>query len=451
MKNQETPFCSPSGACIDMMPPQCVDSDGCAQTPLTPICDTDVGMCKGCDEVDDQDACEALQEGAVPYCAGDGSCAACLEHDHCGSDAPVCDPDAKTCGACKQHSDCVLRSDVCGGDGKCIPASEVVYVAKSGSDNGDCIQGAPCASLPYARDKVQTDNLNKHVIRILDADNYAGTAGGAFTLSGIDVTIFAVGATLTSIDNNRPVIDIGVNTDLTLDGVIVNTNASGADGVRCQSSDSRVTLQKVTVTGNRGVGINVSGGCELIADRSLISGNLGGGIKILGAPFTITNNYILDNGGTSSSFGGIQILNSDGGATQVLAFNTIWNNNASSTADTRGVDCDLPGGSPLTATSNILRGGSGGLGLLKRDNCDWVYSSIEGLPVDLMRDGNIDDACNLTPDAANLPRIDAVSMCKESGEPGTGIGIDYDGDLRPDGSDTDKPDIGADEYFPPAP
>jgi hypothetical protein len=101
----------------------------------------------------------------------------------------------------------------------------------------------------------------------------------------------------------------------------------------------------------------------------------------------------------------------------------------------------------MTATSNILRGGTGGLALLKRESCDWVHSDIEEIPADLMaaEKNNIDDDCMIAPGVGILPRIDAASMCKEGGEPGTGIDIDYDGDPRPDGSGADKPDMGADE------
>jgi hypothetical protein len=451
-KNPGAPFCSPDGTCMAMMPPECVSSENCTDTPLTPICDTSVGMCKGCDEVADQTACEMLDGGAVPYCDRDGdedrdgTCAACLDSGQCNATTPVCDPAARTCSACKAHDDCAAYSGVCDG-GACADESEVVYVAKTGADSGDCTKGAPCLSLPYARDKVQADNANKHFIRILDQDNYAGTAGGAFTLTNVDVTIIAVGATITSIDNNRPIIDVGANTDITLDGVIIRASGTGVEGARCQSNDSRVQVENVTVDGNQSIGINIGGGCEVVVERSIVSGNRGGGIKVSEAPFTITNSYIMDNGGGTSAFGGIQISNGLTADPQVLAFNTILNNNASTTADTRGVDCAFPGASPLRATSNILRGGSGGLALLERSNCDWIYSSIEALPADLMaaEKNNIDNDCTTAPGADELPRIDAASMCKERGEPNTGNDVDYDGDLRPDGAGADKPDMGADE------
>jgi hypothetical protein len=449
-KNGTTPFCNTNtGRCTQEVPPDCTISTDCTM-PAAPICDTGVGECESCNDGGGDAACEARNGDAAPFCVtqgdGVGSCAQCLDSAACTADAPVCDPTARTCGACKEHSDCAAFSGVCDA-GACAPESAVVYVAKSGTDSGDCTMGAPCLTLPYARDEVQADNSNKHFIRILDVDNYAGTSGGALTLTNIDISIIAAGATITSIDNNRPIIDVGANTDITLDGVTIRAAGTGVDGVRCQSTGSRVRLEDVLVNGNQNIGVNMSGGCELIIERSVISGNLAGGIKISDAAFTITNTYIVDNGNGAALFGGIQILNGVMAETQILSFNTILNNNATGAADARGVDCSLPGINPLRATSNIIRGGSGGTALLKRANCDWVHSNIEGLPADLMvaEKNNLDDPCDIAPGADNLPRIGSASMCKERGEPGTGIDIDYDGDVRPDGSGADKPDMGADE------
>jgi len=227
-------------------------------------------------------------------------------------------------------------------------------------------------------------------------------------------------------------------------------------GIQCAVAGARVELEGVTVSGNPGIGITISGGCELVMERSLVRDNQGGGIKINDSPFTITNNYILNNGrnnGTAGSdFGGIQISNGGTASTQLLSFNTILDNNAKDMADSRGVDCDFPTASKLQASSNILRGGTGGLDLLAgSESCDWNHSSIEARP-DLV-DGttNIDDDCTSPPGADELPRLAMNSMCRERGEPSTGTNFDYDGDLRPDGMGADKPDIGADEFVPPPP
>jgi hypothetical protein len=404
-----------------------------------PYCDPGTMRCRTCS---DGTECKLVDEG-TPICNIDGQCVAgCGSDMDCDRGSPVCNGAMKQCVGCTQHRDCERFSKVCGGNGECVPEANVIYVAKSGTDSGACIQDAPCASLPYAIGQVQADDM-KRFIRILEVDNYAGPLGGTLTLSGIAVTIVAEGATITSIDSNKPVLEIGTDADVTLDGGIISTTSIGADGVRCTSSGSRIALQKVSVIDNRGIGINVSDGCELIADRSLVSGNLGGGIKIFGAAFTITNNYILGNGSDSSPFGGIYIANIDGGAAQILAFNTLWNNNASSTADTRGVDCDLRSGSEFTVTGNILRGGTGGVALLKLDNCDWTNSNIEALPPELMDGTNIDDLCGIMIEGSELPRIEVDTPCDDSAKPVTGVTVDYFGDPRSPTS----PDMGADEIF----
>jgi hypothetical protein len=431
--DEGTPICNIDGQCVA----GCGSNMDCDLG--SPVCNMTTGVCGPCSGAGLNETCMMREEGA-DYCS-DGACVECTDSMHCDSDAPVCGAN-KQCGVCEKHSDCDRHSGICGSDGQCISASEVVYVAKSGTDSGACIQGAPCASLPYAIGQVQADTM-KRFIRILEVDNYAGPLGGTLTLTGVAVTIVAEGATITSIDSNKPALEIGAGADVTLDGAVLSTTSIGADGVRCTTSGSRITLQKVNILNNRGIGINVSGGCELIADRSLVSGNLDGGIKIVDAAFTITNNYVMGNGSASSPFGGIQILNSDDGITQILAFNTLWNNNASSTADTRGVDCDLPGASALTATGNILRGGTGGVALLKLDNCDWTNSNIEALPPELMDGTNIDDLCGIMIEGSELPRIEADTPCDDSAKPVTGVTVDYFGDLRSPTS----PDMGADEIF----
>lgn len=446
-KNGAAPFCNTNtGRCTPEVPPDCTTSANCT-TPEAPICDTDVGECVSCSDGGGDAACEARNGAAARFCvtdgAGAGSCVQCIDDAACTADAPVCDPTAKTCSACKEHSDCAAYSGVCDA-GACAPESEVVYVRQmNSSDANDCSKATPCTTLNRAVAAVTADKENKHFIRILDNLNY----GENLSLSNVAVTIIGNdGTRLTAPTDGQPAIVVGAATSLSLDTLTIRSTGNAADGIRCREDDSSLRIENATIRDNTNVGLDVFG-CQLIVERSVISGNLGGGVRISDAPFTIINSYILANGSGTSQFGGMVISSNTVADPQLLAFNTILNNNASGSADTRGVDCALPTASPLRATSNILRGGAGGLALLALDNCDWVHSNIEELPAELMaaEKNNIDDACDIAPGTDNLPRIGAASMCKERGEPGTGIDVDYDGDPRPDGSGADKPDIGADE------
>jgi hypothetical protein len=307
-KNPGMPFCSPSGACTAEMPPACFDSDDCTASATAPICDTTAGECTSCTDADGDAACELRDNGNAPYCvtegASAGACAACLDSTHCTEAAPVCDAAAGTCGACKEHSDCAEFSGVCDA-GVCADESEVVYVREmNSSDVNDCSRGTPCTTITRGLAAVATDNQNKHFIRILDNANYSG-----ISLSNVTVSIIGSNGTrITAITDSQPAITVGAETSLTLDTLTIRSIGINADGVSCRQINSTLRVENVIIRDNANLGIDINS-CRLEVARSVISGNLGGGIKISDAAFTITNSYIIDNGSETAPFGGIQILN----------------------------------------------------------------------------------------------------------------------------------------------
>jgi hypothetical protein len=433
-RSPDTPICSSNGECID----GCRNLVDCNRA--NPICDTSTGVCGPCTGTGPDDTCMARDDGAN-YCNG-SSCVECLDNTHCNEARPICDG-TNTCAVCKEHSDCAAYSGVCGDDGACAAEAAVVYVRQMNSaDTNDCSKGSPCTTIGRALMVVGGDTENKKFIRILDSANYSEN----LTLNGVTVSIIGNdGTRITGGIDNQPTISVGAASTIALETLTIRSTGINANGLQCGSGNSHVRLERIIVNDNEGIGVNISGGCELVLERSVIAGNLDGGIKLVDAPFTIANNYILNNGDVSSLFGGIQIFNGVTATPQVFAFNTILNNDASTTADTRGVDCDLPGASPLTATGNILRGGSGGVALLKRDNCNWDHSNIEGLPQELMDGTNIDDAtCLAAPDQNGVARLSGGTPCDNAAAPVEGVIIDYDGDDR----SAETPDMGADELMP---
>jgi hypothetical protein len=452
-KNEEAPFCNrDSGECIDMMPPDCVDSDGCKDTPSTPICDTRVGMCKRCDEVDDQDACTMVDSGNVPYCAvmGDnaGSCVQCLDEMQCNSGNPVCDQATNTCASCTEHDHCADYSGVCDG-GACAADSAVIYVRQAdGLNANDCSKAMPCKTLNRAIAALTAD---RKFVRILDGANYTEN----LTINGLTATIIGSPATrITGGTDDQPAISVGAGSSLTLDTLAVQSSGlgTGAHGIQCLASTSSVRLVDVIVRDNPGVGVEVSS-CLLTVERSVIRDNEAGGIAITAAGFDITNSFIVGNGSSASDVGGILITNGTSKTPQTLAFNTVLDNDANTSMGS-GVNCTVPAADTtngkLISTSSIIRSGTAGEPAIV-GNCGWIHSNVEGIALEPLPTTNIDVACTLAYDANGVPRIDMDSMCKERGEPGTGVAVDYDRQPRPDGSETDKPDIGADEYFPPSP
>jgi hypothetical protein len=454
-KDPTRPFCSPDGACLNEMPPDCMASEDCTAVPTLPICDTIAGECKRCNDAGGNTACEERDNGSAPFCLMDGenigACVQCLESMHCTeATAPVCDPNTKTCGDCKAHSDCDAFSGVCSSGG-CAPESEIVYVQQmNSSDTNDCSKAAPCTTINRAVAVVNADKQNKHFIRILDSVNY----GENITLNGVALSIVGNDDTrITAPTDNRPAITVEAGTSLTLDTLAVRSVGNNAPGIQCLASSSSVQLDGVIVHDNPGYGIEVSG-CPLTVKRSLITGNESGGITVTGAGFDITNSFIVGNGSTTSEVGGVVITNSTSKTPQRFAFNTVLDNLVGAGAAASGVACtvlaaDIDDGK-ISATSSIIRRGSASKPATS-GNCVWVYSNIEEIPL-TPPTTNIDDPCTIAYDSDDLPRIGNTSPCRNSGESGTGIDTDYDGQLRPDGSGADKPDMGADEIVaPPAP
>jgi hypothetical protein len=138
-----------------------------------------------------------------------------------------------------------------------------------------------------------------------------------------------------------------------------------------------------------GSGIYVFGGLngtKLNLDRSLISRNVLGGIAFSGGTATITNNFIVKNGGTTAVYGGLDL----GALGGMVAYNTIADNTRQS-----------------SAPSGIT--------------------------------------CNMTNLKLLLHHLMATSPCVDHGSLPLQAYVDYDGETRPNGA---LPDIGADEVYP---
>jgi hypothetical protein len=444
-KNGETPFCSPDGACIDMMPPQCVDSGGCATTPETPICDTDVGMCKPCNEVDAQDACEALQEG-VPYCAGDGdnagSCVQCLDETHCSSGKPVCDQAANTCVGCTEHAQCAEYSGVCGGEA-CVAEDDVIYVVKGAMDTKTCSRSTPCGNLTDALELV---TATRRFIVIEDETPGIYAEHLALAPPTGNVTIIGNNATILGTDN-KATIDVSGGAIVALEGLTVDHANTGslAEGVHCQ--DSTVSIESSIVRDAAGIGVSVNG-CSLTIERSIITANLSGGIVITDSSFSIINTFITGNGkdtGTpTSNLGGVRIDNLNEKEPQFFAFNTVAENRGGLGATASGVECSVNPLSTVAVTSSIIRKGAGGRPTLAGD-CVWRNSNVEdGASVSALAPADMDNNyldCALADDGTGVFRIDTGSPCDNAGQPNTGVLVDYEGKAR----SAMTPDMGADE------
>ena len=107
-----------------------------------------------------------------------------------------------------------------------------------------------------------------------------------------------------------------------------------------------------------GVGISANGALTL--DRSTIALNRGG-ISIASPTFSITNNFIIDNGipnGPGANTGGIAVTTTTADADSQIAFNTIAENVNSSIGNVSGgVYCDI---ASFTTIANVIVHNSAG-------------------------------------------------------------------------------------------
>ncbi len=443
------PICGASGQCVR----SCSAAEQCSDA--TPYCNIQSGICEACQAPRDNDLCTE-RDDSKPLCGPAGTCVACLDSTQCDESTPICGA-TNTCDGCKEHSDCAAFSGICSDDGACAPESAVVYVRKgSSADAGDCTQDAPCQTLTYASGRIQADNANKRYIRILDSESYSGVGGGSLAFSGIDVTVIGNNASISSIDNNKPIVDVGAAAQVTLQGVTLQAIGTGVDGVLCRFNDSSIRLVNVIIQGNSGIGVNVTD-CQLEIERSVITRNAGGGIEIRDAPFSVVNSFILGNGSSAaaspSNLGGVRITNNDPQAPQVFAFNTVAQNQTGVGARASGVDCSVNAVSTVLATSSILRKDSASKPAVS-GSCAWVFSNIQDRtnitpPESVAAPSNNDADCMLMNNADGLPVIAEGSACQDAGQPLADITIDIDADLEVDYQSDSRlatpPDMGADE------
>jgi hypothetical protein len=342
------------------------------------------------------------------------------------------------CQQCTAHAQCTA-SNVCLPDGGCADEQQVAYVANGGSGTA-CTKAAPCGTLdngvkagrPFVKMATgtvadnQTTTIDGKTVTIL-ADPGAKLS---LTTAGVILQVQNDGA-------NVKIFDLEINNGTGAANPAISIPSGGAP---------QLTLTRVTVDGNQGIGISVASGA-LTMSRSIVSANTGGGISLSGAQFDITNCFIVGNGGGSSALGGVdisRILTATG--TQRLDFNTIAANlGPLMVAVNTGVNCTTIG-TLLTFNSNIIYGNAvngGGQQLGGSTMCVASYSDVGPDPAPGAT--NI----NMPPMFVNAAQgnfhLASTSPAKDAADPAATLPDDIDGDIRPQGP---RRDMGADEIRP---
>ena len=358
-------------------PPACSSTNPCTGS-AAPVCDLGMGQCV---------ACTATNIGAcaanTPVCATNETCRACASHDECSNGGAP--------GAC-------LPTGACGDD------TMVAWMIANGT--GDCTRASPCGSLMTALGK------NKPYIRFLANGTLAQSES---VVIAQDVTILAdAGAKLTA--SSGAAITVNGTHNVT----IQDLHELGAQvGVLVNSINTpTLTLDHVLVEGNSGVGVSISGG-TLAMSRSIVSHNTGGGLLLTQASFSITNSIFVYNGGTTASFGGLNV--GPNNTTSVFAFNTVELN---ATTSANNMTCS----NTLAATGVIIGDATTG--------CTFAYSLFPPGSANATGTNKAGNAAFVSNDFNNPGdpgyfRIASTSDAKNSADPNSTVKVDIDLRARP--------------------
>jgi len=382
-------------------------------------------------QVDAQQACETSTDctGNETVCRlPDRVCVECTtaEADACTGTSPVCDDGTNRCVGCTEHSDCMASSNVCLPTGACAETAAVAYVSATGTDPA-CTKLAPCGTLD--------DALKTNLTTIkFEAGLVSDTK-----LTVIDsraLTILAERGAKLDRDDSGTILEVKGTSNVQIYDLEI-TGAAGINdgiGISMPVGTARLALHRVKITACQSLGLSVAANQGLSMDRSIISGNAGGGVSISNVDFVLTNNIIVFNGGATSTTGGLTL--SPATATHTFEFNTISDNSSTgATASVRGVNCVIP----MNGANNIVNINKASA------SCTLEYTLFEtGAAVTGTNKAGEPAFLNTNPGnplAPNYFRIGATSAALDSANPASMMAVDIDADVRPAGA----ADIGADE------
>jgi hypothetical protein len=261
-----------------------------------------------------------------------------MSHADCAAAGKSCDSDTLTCVPCQQNSDCA--SGACRADHVCAAAGDLVYVdnsdgtcsgAHTGTAADPFCQVAPALAATGSTILVAGSSVDYDAIAVSSALNKAivGPGRGATqvarfaqsTKSGASINLATGSATIS------------------IAGVVLSGSTGGvnAPGVACTLTPGAtialsVTRSRIASSGAHGIDSN---GCAITLDANDITQNVGGGIKINGGSYTVTNNLIGANGNNSTAT--VPGFTVDASATGTFSFNTVAKNQVA--AGVAGIDC----------------------------------------------------------------------------------------------------------------
>lgn len=367
----------------------------------------------------------------TPACnTADHTCVECVLDSACTvATKPVCSA-IHTCGACHDNVDCET-SMACMPDGSCAPIDDVAYVSSSGTGNA-CTKSAPC-------DKVSEALLTtKPVIKI------EGTVDETVTITDRTTKVTLLGEPGARLFR-------GSGTVLTIAGTsnvvvyrltIGGTSATPTIGISmAPGTVGSLDVQRTTVTNNSQGGIRVEDG-RIEISRSTVLSNLGGGVIVRSGAlgYVIRNNFIIDNGKGSNtgqtSAGGVLLESLTGGK---FEYNTVAFNGSNGTWRP-GVQC----AGTNSAVGNIVVANTDGINGAQDTNQVGGACEIGNTYAKALATALGFKSLGATPDL-HLTAGSPMTVRDIAGDCSMFVTVDVDDQQRPFNVQCD---LGADEYMP---
>jgi hypothetical protein len=348
--------------------------------PAEPICDLDAGLCRPC-AVPDGGATSSecvMRSSATPYCNG-GACVECRNSRDCLSVNKACDQTAGSCVPCAKNDDCA--SGLCvTSTMSCEDPTNLVYVQSTGMS---CPTGTGAGKLDDPFCKLQTGinqgaTMNKTVIVLggTYAENITIAPMGTYVLH-----VIGIGQPVLAPSSAGPALQINNSSQtagITLDGLTIqNATGSSGSGIVCNgntSTSSSTTLKvlRSTIRNNSAIGLNIIG-CDITVDQTTVAMNAGGGVNLAFNSFTVQNTVVWSNGSSTSSFGGLTMMN-PGTTAVIVNSDFIANQNMTGAMGVSGLGC---AGTPIVFNI-VVRDNSGVMMEMNSGVCKPNYSAFVG-------------------------------------------------------------------------
>jgi hypothetical protein len=369
------PMCTPASDISD-----CTDAS-------KPVCGSD-GKCRACNGSADNAVCLA-RSMATPYCATGGpnagkcvQCTTATQMTDCPASAPICGADG-ACRKCEAHAECpnlgmwpassgttnipattipgicVLEDFTAGtpattyAAGSCAPSGQVAFVDNRGSSVMTCGMGGTHdgTSAAKAYCDVQTAVMASKPFVVVAGRASANPYGGAST-GGMNVNISRsvsiVGPGVQRFSNAPPAtavissnggtdcVTVSGNATVILDGFEVTTTTSKNLNCNAGAATTALVARRNYLHTALNLGVE-SNNCTITLDGNYIESNTGGGVRLTGSVYTVTNNMITLNGSQAGPSYGVRI--DDSPAASVFAFNTVAGNQSGATS-APGIVCN---------------------------------------------------------------------------------------------------------------